>query len=384
MTSLRNLSKNRGEWAEIVAVFRCLQSGRVATVRSEDDGLKPTGGAVVISEIHLERNSDSIVYRFNRTDVSTDFIAVSVNGDTVARMSKEELIADSKSLIESIQQQAVLHKTGNFTVPDAEVVLDKYYLGSGKTKSSLKQDVEMVLIDPDGIPLPVQGFSIKSFVGGDPTLFNTSRAARFKFRLDGAASEQASAISQEIESNRPKSWVQTLFHRLNEINAFTPFIEVPDPKFQRNLELLDAQMPNVIGALLLKAYCSGNMSVSECLKMVTLSDPLGYGGDAETFYSYRVRRFLRAAALGFSSSKPWDGNEGADGGMLLVDKDWNLYCMLSSRKDFENYLLKSCRFESPSSSESKHGGYGKITKEWRGTYVDLLLQVRESDPFKNK
>lgn len=123
------------------------------------------------------------------------------------------------------------------------------------------------------------------------------------------------------------------------------------------------------------------MSVAECLKRVTLSDPLGYGGDAETFYSYRVKRFLRAAALGFSSSKPWDGNEGADGGMLLVNKEWELFCMLSSRRDFANYLLKSCKFESPSSSVNKHGGYGKITKEWHGTYVDLLLQVRETDPF---
>lgn len=382
MTSLRSLSKNRGEWAEIVAVFRCLQSGRVSTVRSEEDGLKPTGGAVVVSEIHLERNSDSIVYRFNRTAVVDDFITISVNGDVVARMGKEELNADAELLIASIQEQAVLHKTGNFTVPNADTVLEKYYLGSGKTKSSLKQDVEMVLVDPDGIPLPVQGFSIKSFVGGDPTLFNTSRSARFKFRLDGAASERASAIAEDIAASKPKSWVQTLFHRLNEINAFTQTIEIPEPKFQRNLELLDAQMSNVIGALLLRAYCSGNMSISDCLKMVTKSDPLGYGGDAETFYSYRVKRFLRAAALGFSSSKPWDGNEGADGGMLLVNKEWNLYCMLSSRKDFENYLLKSCRFESPSSSESKHGGYGRITKEWRGTYVDLLLQVRESDPFR--
>lgn len=124
------------------------------------------------------------------------------------------------------------------------------------------------------------------------------------------------------------------------------------------------------------------MSISECLKRVIISDPLGYGGDSEIFYSYRVKHFLRAAALGFSSSKPWNGNEGADGGMLFVNKDWQLFCMLSNRKDFEDYLVKSCRFESPSSSPAKHGGYGNIEKEWHGTYVDLLLQIRESNPFK--
>lgn len=68
--------------------------------------------------------------------------------------------------------------------------------------------------------------------------------------------------------------------------------------------------------------------------------------------------------------------------MLFVNKDWQLFCMLSNRKDFEEYLVRSCRFESPSSSLEKHGGYGKIEKEWHGTYVDLLLQIRESNPFK--
>ena len=55
---------------------------------------------------------------------------------------------------------------------------------------------------------------------------------------------------------------------------------------------------------------------------------------------------------------------------------------MSSRKDFEDYLIRTCRFESPSSSVEKHGGYGHVFEEWHGTYVDLLLQVREEDPFK--
>ena len=381
MTSPQNLSKNRGEWAEIVAIFRCIQSARIPTVRSGEDGLFPTGGAVLISELRIERNNQYIDFKFDRAKKEVSFLSIFVNDLLVAHFSNSEVSQDCEQLCQEIQRQAKINKKGNFSVPEAERLIDKYHLGNGKTKSSLKQDLEMILIDPDGIPLPRQGFSIKSFVGADPTIFNTSRSARFKFRLDGAKSAEAFAISEEILSNKPKSWVQALFQRLNAINAFTQTIEIPEPKFERNLELLDAHMPTVLGALLLQAYCSGEMTISECLKRVILSDPLGFGGDAETFYTYRVKHFLRAAALGFSSSKPWDGNEGADGGMLFVDKDWHLSCMLSSRKDFENYLLKSCRFESPSSSVAKHGGYGKLTKEWHGTYVDLLLQVRECDPF---
>ena len=91
-----------------------------------------------------------------------------------------------------------------------------------------------------------------------------------------------------------------------------------------------------MGLTLLQAYCFGDMSLEGSLNKVILSDPLGYGRDAKTFYTYRIKHFLRAAALGFSSSKPWNGKEGADGGMIFVDKNWNFSCMMSSRKDFEN------------------------------------------------
>lgn len=65
-----------------------------------------------------------------------------------------------------------------------------------------------------------------------------------------------------------------------------------------------------------------------------------------------------------------------------MNKKWELFCMISTRKDLENYLVNSCRFESASTNVNKHGGYGNVTEEWHGTYVDLLLQIREGDPFK--
>lgn len=382
MTDPHNLSKNRGEWAEIVAIFRCLQSGRIQTVRSTTSGLIPTNSAISISEIRLERSGKAVAFKFNRAGGARNFLSVYIDGCLIIQLSRTDVETDSRKLLDAIESQAASHRVGNFSVPEIGDLIQKYQLGSGKTKSSLKQDLEMILLDPDSIPLSPQGFSVKSFVGADPTVFNASRAARFKFRLDGAKVNQALAIEAQIKSSKPKSWVKELFGQLNSIGAFTQTIEIPDRRFERNLELLDTHMPTVMGAMLLKAFCSGDMSVSECLKRVIISDPLGYGGDSEIFYSYRVKHFLRAAALGFSSSKPWNGNEGADGGMLFVNKDWQLFCMLSNRKDFEEYLVRSCRFESPSSSLEKHGGYGKIEKEWHGTYVDLLLQIRESNPFK--
>ncbi len=381
MTSLQSSSKNRGEWAEIVSFFICLAYGRVATVRSGSKYLEKTGGAVVISEISTERGSKTIKYKANRFETlkSWDFW---INNEYSKTFPIEEVRKDCDCVLNSVRAAADANPKGNLSVDNILPLLDKYCLGSGKTKSSLKQDVELVLIDPDGIPLDAQGFSIKSFVGGDPTIFNASRAARFKFRLDGAKAQAAKEIENEVKSGKKRAWVQDLFKALESINAFTQTIEIPDRKFERNLELLDFNMPMVMGAMLKLAYCSGEMSIKKNLEQVILSDPLGYGKDSNIFYTYRVKRFLRAAALGFSSSKPWNGREGADGGMLLMNKKWELFCMISTRKDLENYLVNSCRFESASTNVNKHGGYGNVTEEWHGTYVDLLLQIREGDPFK--
>ena len=352
------LFKNRGEWAEIAAVFFCLGQGRIPTVRSGEKCLEPTGGSIIIAEMRLERNGQMLNFVFNRKGIKKTGIDLLIDNQFVQSFPHEEVLKDSEFFINEIKIAADKNPKGNFSVPSVSALIKKYYLGSGKSKSSLKQDLELVLIDPDGMTVPVQGFSVKSFVGGDPTLFNPSRAARFKFRLDGLKSHQAVEIARKIQMNKPKSWVQTMFRELYSINAFTETVEVPDTSFKRNLELLDANMPSVMGMTLLLAYCFGDMSLEGSLKKVILSDPLGYGRDAETFYTYRIKHFLRAAALGFSSSKPWNGNEGADGGMIFVKKNWDLCCMMSSRKDFENYLLKTTRFESPSTSESKHGGYG--------------------------
>lgn len=382
MTSQHSLLKNRGEWAEIVAVFACLSRGRVPTVKACETGLKETGGEVIIAEMSIERANETILYRFNRDTPPCKSVSIYINNNLVDTLPMHEVSTDSQTFIAAVKEQANTHKKGNFSVPAADVLLKKYHLGSGKTKSTMKQDVDLILIDPDGIPVPKCGFSIKSFVGGNPTIFNASRAARFNFRLDGSKAREAVAISKEIHSTKPKSWVQILIQRLYSIHALTLSVEIPDRRFERNLELLDANMPSVIGALLLNAYCTGEMALSKNLNDVILRDPMGFGKDADTFYTYRVKHFLRAAALGFSSSKPWNGQEGADGGMLFVSKAWNLYCLMSSRKDFEDYLIRTCRFESPSSSVEKHGGYGHVFEEWHGTYVDLLLQVREEDPFK--
>ena len=74
--------------------------------------------------------------------------------------------------------------------------------------------------------------------------------------------------------------------------------------------------------------------------------------------------------------------EGEEGGMIMIRKNWEMVCFLSGKSEIEDYLLASCRFETPSSNPEKYGGFGVIHEEPTGHYIDLLLQVRESDPFE--
>ena len=103
---------------------------------------------------------------------------------------------------------------------------------------------------------------------------------------------------------------------------------------------------------------------------------------AETYYGFRVRHFLRAAALGMTPATPWDGNEDAEGGMLVVSADRELFCLLAGKSEFERYLVETTYFDTPSTSRLP--GYAEIEEDEEGVVIFRIhLQIRERDPFNS-
>ena len=91
-------------------------------------------------------------------------------------------------------------------------------------------------------------------------------------------------------------------------------------------------------------------------------------------YSFKVKQFLLAFALGVTSSKPWDGTFDANGGYLIVKENGDVICYhFFDRNDLENYLFFNTRFETPSTS--RHN-FGNIYMEDNEFLLKLNLQIR--------
>lgn len=386
MTTEKLIKRNRGEWSEIWAVLAILAKGRISTLAVSDGLISETGSSVLVHALRTGRSGQMIDYVLERDaqgQPSQLLIREAGTDRNLTDPVPHDKVQENFEDFERDLMQAQKAASGTFSVKGAEELFEKYLFGSGKSPSSLKQDCELSLVALDGREEEMRGFSIKSYTGNPPTLFNASQSASFSYRLAGQttadAKQQVNAVKKE-----GKSWVIARVNVLNELHAFTADVTADNPIFAKNLSLLDSNMAKVIGHLLRigRSSAVNSGSLKESLELLVREDPLGLGSVfAETYYRFRVRHFLRAAALGMTPAKPWDGNEDAEGGMLIVSNDRKLFCLLAGKSEFERYLIETTFFDTPSTSRLP--GYAEILEDGEGVVTfKLHLQIRERDPFR--
>jgi hypothetical protein len=381
------IKRNKGEWFESWAVLKILAEGRISTLRVSDGTVSKTDSSVLVNALRTGRSGQVIDYVLERDeDGRPTRLSICESGTTTTLTDpiSIDVVRQDFAAFEEALMEAESNASGTFSVKGADELFAKYLFGSGKSPSSLKQDCELSLIALDGQREEMRGFSIKSYTGGSPTLFNSSQGAAFRYRLGGHTADTAKQRVLAIQKKNVKSWVVARVNALNDLNAFTADVWAENPVFAKNLSLLDTNMGTVIGHLLRigrsSAVNKGNLK--EALEQLIKEDPLGLGSVfAETYYGFRVRHFLRAAALGMTPATPWDGNEDAEGGMLVVSADRELYCLLAGKSEFERYLIETTYFDTPSTSRLP--GYAEIEENAEGVVsFKLHLQIRERDPFR--
>lgn len=376
------ITRNQGEWNEIHAVMRILAEGRIATLRVTQDGVVPTGASVMVDSLRTGRSGDVLEYKLIRDEdgAPSRLLISTEEGFELASIPHEAVRADFAAFDRELNHAKT---SSTFAVTGAEELFHCYRFGSGKSPSNLKQDCELVLIAPDGVREEQRGFSIKSYTGGNPTLFNASASAEFQIRLAGNVGEAAVKALARIPARQSRNWIIERTDALFDLHAFTTDVKTTKETFGKNLALLDSNMTVVIAHLMLYGRSSAvkSGSLREALDLLIKHDPLGLGTVyAPTYYSFRVRHFLRAAALGMTAAKCWNGNEDAEGGMLIVAPDRSLHCLLAGKREFEQYLLQTTFFDSPDTKRYPSFSTVDVTPE--GVYwFRMILQLRERNPF---
>ena len=356
-----NLSGNRGEWSEPYAVLRLMADGKLYQANSD---LLP------------DENDFACVLSVDRGDlkstVRSDGVVVFSYEDENGLMHEVEthpakLDLQASRLFKAIC--AVQNAKGSFELPSEAEGLK--VLGFRRLTSPLseegraaKRDLELKIVS-SCTGMATLGFSVKSQLGAPPTLLNASEPTNILYRVKGLTKEQASAINA-IDGHRK------IMERCRAIKEQATSIEYESyhsEVFAGNLDIVDSALPQMIAELVKVHYfeqillprdskADGTFRNMDRLdKAVELLGKTSlYVSKARKEYcEIKIKRFLRACALGLMPSKPWIAQDDASGGYILVLPDGRLVALfVYNTALLEKYLFESTIFERASTTRHKY------------------------------
>ncbi len=343
--------KNRGEWSELYALLHILATGKIRS--STRDGDETFDFQVVSVSLII----DGIDHTFQIHD------------------SKIEVLeADSHSVIELISQSQLLEQS--------ELLLSKIKTGKGRSfaiseispimsmlridkvaGSNEKTDLLLKIYDPRINRETEQGFSIKSFVGGKPTLLNAAGTTNIDFTIAGKISDEDIA---ELNKLGPIEIITSLYEFGCQLTA--PHM---DSRFVENLRMIDSQMDLLLAHIVLASFQGKGRGMNEILQILVGTNPLSYPlSNCEIRYVHKIKDLIEAVALGMRPSKPWAGTAEAKGGHLIVTSTGEVICHHALDKDtLRSYLFDNLTIDTPSQKRHK---FGKIIDR----RINLNFQIR--------
>lgn len=357
------LSGNKGEWSEIYVFLRLLEVGKLYAADADLNKMYD----VFYNIINIVRTENIGVLEF-RVDRNAGRVSV-YNTETAETMI--DLPSDEFAHVaDKLYAEIVAANSPSFASADTEAFLDRISVSTLKAKSSDKADIRIKIHDINTGYESVQGFSIKSRLGGASTLVNAGKTTNFIYEITGNPTDD---IAAEFESCS-KLFKQKMAY-LTSIGCGLRYVGMENDTFESNLLLIDGDLPQICAYMLTEYYSTGANTVEKALESIVAANPMKYNlSKGHPFYQYKFKKFLTESALGMLPSKPWDGTADATGGYIIVREDGEVLCYhLFNRNEFENYLVKNTKFETASTSRHQ---FGSIYNENGKYYLKLNLQVR--------
>lgn len=267
-----------------------------------------------------------------------------------------------------------IFKLINQNIPVDDITIDAFLkqinLTGLKPSGNKKYDLILSIFDKYSMSETEIGFSIKSYIGSRPTLFNASRLTNFKFRINKPFS---------VEEMHKVNSFEEFDTRLNYFSKDDLIFEYSENSiFFNNLRMIDGDLPELLSSLVLFSYFyqpKKHPNISILTNSIETENPLRFDlSNNQPFYEYKIKKFLVEVALGMKPSKVWTGKYSVNGGMIIVKKTGDIVAYhLYDRNLFVDYLFHSSRLETPSSSRHDFGFVYEINGKF---YLNLNLQIR--------
>ena len=351
------MSGNKGEWSELYAFMKLLSQGRVYAANEKVEKIDEVYYPIL--KIMREENKGEVIDYV----IHNDRIDIEIESNTVMSVSRNEMENKANELLAEIAKHS-----GSFELEAIAKFANGIKVTKIKAPSSDTTDISMQIEDVHTSYVRDVGFSIKSEVGSAPTLMNAGQTTNFIYRVKGITSKQA----EEINAIDTKTKIKERMKAIKDCGGTVEYAGMNHAGFKRNLMMIDTNMPQIIGNMLLYHY---DEDIKECKKLVELvgeRDPLGYG--ESMMYEYKFKKFLCSCALGMKPAKVWDGLDEANGGYIIVKADGEILAYhIYNRNFFEQYLLDNTIIER--ASTSRHD-YMSLYEENGEMFIKMNLQVR--------
>lgn len=362
---MANFSGNKGEWSEPYVVLKLASDG---LLRQADANLLPSLDKFAkVVKIIREDMEVSIGDDGSATFCYTDEFGQHHNyyvpeGGSAARAQK---------LLHSLL--AIKKTEGSFDLPEIDEELK--YLGFSQLKNPVpkgqrfvKRDVSLVIQDPNTGTAPTLGFSVKSEIGSAPTLLNASKQTNVVFRIYGIDD----AVMKKVNAIVTRTKIQDRCAVLKSAASDIKFDSYQSDTFMKNLQLIDGDLPRMLAEAALTHYMSNIPSIQEIAK--TLMQTPRYADCDSIFCSVKLKRFLRACALGMVPSEAWKDQDEASGGYVIVLPNGDLIAFyVYNRALFDKYLFENTKFEHGDTNRHDYMSVYKVDGKY---FIKLNIQIR--------
>jgi type II restriction enzyme len=355
---------NKGEWSELYAFFELLAKKRLF---SADEHLNKANEFVEIQSIFRSDSGAELNY-----NPSIDNTIVIVNGVT-----NEEILRFSNNQANEIADRILQAIRNKMRVP-TDLIEDINSLKIQKVadKTQGKGDIKIRIYDPLHGISSNQEFSIKSFLGSDPTLFNSNPTTNICYEIidknGGSLTDEQIENINNIDSHH--KYIKRIAG-IHEMGFLLNFHSFDDSTFKLNLELICSDLPEIIAFMVKDKYVNRTKRISDVIDRLNEVNPIGYDlSQGHRFYEYRIVNFLVEAAMGMTSKSVWSGKYDIVGGIIIIKPDSEMLCYhLIDFNKFRQYLRNSAKLDNPSGSKM---GYGSVYKENERSFIKLNFQIK--------
>ena len=358
-------SGNKGEWSEPYVVLRLAADG---LLRQADENMLPSADkfAKIVKivredlEVVIEEDGSASFKYTDDFGQEHNYYVPEGGSEDRARKLLSALLAIKKA-------------EGSFELP--EISEELQYLGFRQLKNPVpkgqkfvKRDISLMIEDPNTGIAPTLGFSVKSELGSAPSLLNASKQTNVIYRIYGIDDKVMNSFNTINSRNKLQDRFSYLLSKASEIR----FDAYQSETFMRNLQLIDGDLPQMLADALFMHYKEGSPLISEVVK--GLNKTPRYADCDPIFCEVKVKRFLRACALGMMPSTPWKDYDEASGGYVIVLPSGDLIAFyIYNRALFDQYLFANTKFEHGDAGRHE---YMNIYKENGKFFVKLNIQVR--------